>query len=258
MNDLFTCLGFVLLLSIVGGFIALIIPRRITVYEYQRGLKYVHGKFKQALPPNQYWTNPLTTLIKVVDIRPRFSVLKGQEILTQDGITLKISLVVQYKISNSELAVNSIENYEEALYLESQLALRDVIIDKKADELLTSKAEIEEAVFELSQPKFETMGLKLLTLKIRDMMFPGNLKHIFAQIVLAQKEGQAILEKARAETAALRHLANAAKMLDKNPSLMQLRVLQTLNQTTGNKIVLDMSPSTEPKTDHNQSNKNPE
>jgi len=69
-------------------------------------------------------------------------------------------------------------------------------------------------------------------------MFPGDLKRVFAQVVQARKEGQAALEKARGETAALRNLANAARLVDGNPALLQLRLLQQLGSATGNTIVL--------------------
>ena len=71
-------------------------------------------------------------------------------------------------------------------------------------------------------------------------MFPGDLKNVFAQVVNARKEGLASLERARGETAALRHLANAAKLMEGNPELMQLRLLQALKEGSGNTIVLKM------------------
>jgi len=77
-------------------------------------------------------------------------------------------------------------------------------------------------------------------------MFPGKLKEIFAQVINAKKEGLAALEKARGETAALRSLANAAKMIENNPNLMQLRLLQTLGQSSGNTLILGMPSNTSP------------
>jgi regulator of protease activity HflC (stomatin/prohibitin superfamily) len=56
-------------------------------------------------------------------------------------------------------------------------------------------------------------------------MFPGEMKKVFAQVVKAQKEGQAALEKARGESAALRSLVSAARTMDDNPNLLQLRAL---------------------------------
>jgi hypothetical protein len=77
-------------------------------------------------------------------------------------------------------------------------------------------------------------------------MFPGDLKRMMAQVVEARKEGQAALEKARGETAALRSLANAARLMDGNPALMQLRLLQHLAGSSGNTVVLGLSGSTTP------------
>jgi hypothetical protein len=54
--------------------------------------------------------------------------------------------------------------------------------------------------------------------------------------IKAKKEGLAALEKARGETAALRNLANAAQIVQKNPALLQLRALQS----SGNTVVLSM------------------
>jgi hypothetical protein len=84
------------------------------------------------------------------------------------------------------------------------------------------------------------LGLKLILADVKDMMFSGEMKKAFAQVVKAQKEGQAALEKARGETAALRNLANAARIMDDNPNLLQLRALQALAESGGNTLVLGL------------------
>jgi regulator of protease activity HflC (stomatin/prohibitin superfamily) len=73
-------------------------------------------------------------------------------------------------------------------------------------------------------------------------MFPGELKNIFAQVVSARNEGLAALERARGETAALRNLANAAKLLEDNPAMLQLRMLQAIESKSGNTIILSTVP----------------
>ena len=82
-----------------------------------------------------------------------------------------------------------------------------------------------------------TIGVELLDVDIRDVMLPGELKRAFAAVIAARKEGEAALERARGETAALRSLANAGRMLDDNPGLLQLRILQEVGQSSGNTIV---------------------
>ena len=77
-------------------------------------------------------------------------------------------------------------------------------------------------------------------------MFPGDLKRTMAKVVQARKEGQAALEKARGETAAPRNLANAARLTEGNPPLMQLRLLQQLAGSSGNTVVLGFPAASTP------------
>ena len=98
----------------------------------------------------------------------------------------------------------------------------------------------------MAQAKSAELGLKLKVADVKDIMFPGEMKKAFAQVVKAQKEGQAALERARGETAALRNLANAAKMIEDNPNLLQLRALQSLADSGGNTLVLGLPGNSVP------------
>lgn len=141
------------------------------------------------------------------------------------------------------IATNRIENYQESLYIVLQLALREIIGSTKIDQLLERRNSLGEQLTEVARNQVEEFGLRLLSVSIKDIMFPEDLKKMFAQVIKAQKEGLAGLEKARGETAALRNLANAAKMIENNPALMQLRLIQSLEDSSGNTFILGM-PST--------------
>src|SRR5258708_22735068 len=73
-------------------------------------------------------------------------------------------------------------------------------------------------------------------------MLPAELKRAFGDVLKAKQEGQAALERARGESASLRNLANAARVLEGNPALMNLRLMQSLTaaQNAGNTLVLGM------------------
>jgi regulator of protease activity HflC (stomatin/prohibitin superfamily) len=88
--------------------------------------------------------------------------------------------------------------------------------------------------------------MELMSVDVKDLMFPGPLKKVFAQVIEARQQGLASLEKARGETAAMRSLANAARMVDDNPSLLQLRILQQLESTSGNTVVLGLPAGSGP------------
>ena len=80
--------------------------RRITVLEYEQGLKYSKGSFKTVIGPGQYWYMPFFTIIRKVDARPRFVSITGQEVLSSDGVTLKVSLAANFKIVDANIAIN--------------------------------------------------------------------------------------------------------------------------------------------------------
>ncbi len=228
----------VIVLAVIVALAYLMLYRKAIIFEYQRGLLYRNGKFASILQPGQHWYFVPGTNIQKVDIREQIVNLPGQEVLTSDNISLKVSLVASFKVADPYLAINQVANYQQALYLILQVNLRDVVGSLAVDDLLAKREEIGKIVFEKSAQKAAELGLELSLVNIRDIMFPGELKNIFAQIVNARKEGLAALERARGESAALRNLANAARLLDGNPNLQQLRLLQTLENKSGNTIVL--------------------
>lgn len=211
--------------------------RRAIVLEYQRGLLYRSGKFSKVLDPGAHWYFRQSTEIKTVDVRLKTITVPGQEVLSADSVALKISLTSAYEVSDPATAVNQVENFQEALYMELQMALRDIVSAAKVDELFEKRAELSKQLLAATEGKVGRYGLKLHGVSVKDITFPGELKKIFSQVVKAQKEGLASLERARGETAALRNLANAAKMVEENPALMQLRVLQSIGESSGNTVV---------------------
>jgi regulator of protease activity HflC (stomatin/prohibitin superfamily) len=218
----------------------------VTVYEFQRGLKYVRGRFRGVLEPGRYTVLRSTTTVRLVDVRPTIVAVAGQEVLSADGVALKVSLAARYRVADPALAVNGVENHVGALYTELQLALRAVISGGAIDDLLDRRVELGARVRELTAPRVLAFGIELQDAEVKDLTLPGELKKIFTQVVKARQEGLAALEKARGETAALRNLANAAQMIERNPHLMQLRLLQVLGQQSGNTVVLGIGQTPAP------------
>ena len=235
-----------LLLLIVSAAVVLWIGRRIlsikrvVVYEYQRALKYTKGRYQETLGPGQYWIFSWRSSVMPVDVRPEFITIPGQDVLSADGVTLKVSLAAQFEVSDPNVAINKNANFRNSLYLLLQMALREIIGKEKIDALLENRASISSKLMEITAPKATELGLKLTLADVKDIMFPGEMKKVFAQVVKAQKEGQAALEKARGETAALRNLANAARTMDDNPNLLSLRALQALADSSGSTLVFGL------------------
>lgn len=206
---------------------------KVIVAEYEAGLLYKNGRFTAKLAPGAHRVCRLWSEIKNVDLRKLQAVIQGQELLSADNVGLKMSLVVNYRIADPAKALHTVPSYYAAIYVAAQLALREKVAALKIDDLLAGRLGFGPELVAKITPEAESIGLTVLEVAVRDVMFPGELKKIFAEVVRAQKEGQAALERARGESAALRNLANAAKLLENNPALMNLRILQALGATTG-------------------------
>ena len=211
-----------------------------TVYEYQRGLEFTRGRLTRVLEAGLYRRFQAFTQIRTVDLRPTQLAVSGQEVLSSDGVTVKASVSASFRVTDPRMAVLGHENYVQALYVELQQALRASVSGADIESLLANRAALGPEIKQQCAPAAERLGLALDAVAIRDLTLPGELKKIFAQVVRARQEGLAALERARGETAALRNLANAAHLVQRNPQLLQLRLLQVLGQQGGNTVVVGM------------------
>lgn len=236
----------VLVLVVLAVAYKLVRLKRVIIYEYQQGLKYSKGHYGGTLVPGQYWILSTFSSIVPVDIRSEFITIQGQDVLSADGVTLKVSLAAEFQVSDPNIAINKNANFRTALYLTLQMSLREIVGREKIDALLENRAQISTRLMELTSGKATDLGLRLISADVKDIMFPGEMKRAFSQVVKAQKEGQAALERARGETAALRNLANAARVMDDNPNLLQLRALQSLTDSSGSTLVLGLPNNSVP------------
>jgi regulator of protease activity HflC (stomatin/prohibitin superfamily) len=213
----------------------------VTVHDFERGLRYTRGHLTGLLDAGVYTTFRPLSSIRVFDVRPAYVPIEGQEILTSDGANVRVSLVARYVVGDPAAAVNADQDFRRAVYVALQLGLRDALAGRSLDEVLASRAELGTRIFESTAAPLAKIGIELLSVAVRDVMVPAELKRAFAGVIAARKDGAIALERARGETAALRNLANAARMVEDNPSLLQLRLLQQIGDSSGNTVVVGMA-----------------
>jgi len=212
----------------------------ITIFEYERGLRFVRGRLRDELDAGHYWYLKGRTTIRSFDLRSSQLAVNGQEVLSKDGVAVKLSLSSTYRVVSPKAAVLTAADYAATLYTELQQALRSAVSTSDIEALLANRAEVGPQILAQCQPAAERLGIVLEHVAVRDLTFAGELKKLFTQVVKARQEGLATLERARGETAALRNLANAASMVERNPQLLQLRALQVAEQQQGTTIVFGM------------------
>jgi regulator of protease activity HflC (stomatin/prohibitin superfamily) len=243
----FVFTGVLVLAALLGA--RLLLARKVVVREGEVGLLYRQGRFVRRLAPGAHWLWRYGARVEPVDTRLRTLTVPGQEVLSQDAVGLKVSVTVRFAVEAPELALHRVQRYEEALYAAVQLALRAEASRQPLEELLAGRGELGARLRERVATEARGLGLAVEAVEPRDVMLPAELRRTFAEALKARKEGQAALERARGETAALRHLANAARLVESTPALLQLRVLQTLggaSGTPGHTFVLGVGPEFAP------------
>ena len=231
--------GWLLVLLVVALVAAALIRgiRVVTVHDYERGLRFRRGRLAGLVDPGTHITFGPLQEVRALDARPTMIPVEGQEVLTADGVAAKISLVARYEIGDPVAAFTRDTSYGRTLYLLLQLGLRDVVTRRTLEETLAARGELGPEIRDAVAGRLADLGIELLEVQVRDVMLPGELKRAYASVLAARKEGEAALERARAETAALRSLANAGRTVADNPGLLQLRILQELGASSGNTVV---------------------
>ena len=214
--------------------------RVFLVPEGYAGLLYQRGKFMEVLRTGEHirWGRKFT--LGMNDLRKTSMLVAGQEVLSADSVGLKASLLVTYQVVDPVKAAHETQNWHGDLYNAAQVALRAVAATVTIEALLAQRLDLGAQLLARMKGEAEKIGVNALGIEIRDVTLPNDLKRAFSDVLKAKQEGQAALERARGESAALRNLANAARVLEGNPALMNLRLMQSLSaaQNAGNTLVL--------------------
>jgi regulator of protease activity HflC (stomatin/prohibitin superfamily) len=210
---------------------------RIVVQEWERVLVYRDGRLERELGPGRHkvsWWRRRTVRIPV---RPRLLVVPLQEVLTADGLAVRVSLTSTVRVGAVRTWHEAVEDPDAFLHTALQLALRAVVAARTLDELLADRSEVPDGMRAAVEPTAARVGLVVDDLALRDVVVPAELRRAAAEAATARALGLAALERARSEVAATRALANAAKLVESHPGILQLRTLQAV-EAGGATVVL--------------------
>ncbi len=207
-------------------------------------LLYRDGRFMERVGPGRHCRFGSGWQAENYDLRQRQVVVAGQELLTADRNPVKVTALLTFAVSDPVRLASSAQSPAEVLYHAAQLALREAVASTSLDALLDRATALSAVLDAVLVPVAESLGYAQVRLAIRDLMLSAELKRAYAAVVMARQEGLAALERARGEHAALRSLANAARLLDEHPSLAQLKTLQVVGDALakgGSTIVIGES-----------------
>lgn len=205
---------------------------QVQVPEHGAGILWIDGKVERLLAAGSYafWKFNRNVSVDLVDLRLQALEVTGQEILTRDKVALRLNLSATWRFTDVLKAYKELAKPGDHLYRELQFGLRAAVGTRSLDELLENKTVIDEVVTAQVRAKLADYGLQLDGVGVKDIVLPGEMKTILAQVVEAGKSAEANVIRRREETAATRSLLNTAKVMEDNPVALRLKELETLER----------------------------
>ncbi|MFW5730154.1 MAG: slipin family protein [Desulfonatronovibrionaceae bacterium] len=200
--------------------------------EYERAVVFRLGRFLRVKGPG------LIILIPVLDkmVRTQLRIVTldvpHQEVITQDNVSIKVSAVVYYRIVSPQGAILEVEDFHYATSQLSQTTLRSVCGAAELDEILSQRDKLNTKIQSIIDEQTDAWGIKVTSVEIKYIDLPQEMQRAMARQAEAERERRAKVISAEGEFQAAAKLSEAAEIIEKHPSALQLRYLQTMLQMT--------------------------
>lgn len=213
--------------------------RHLTVHPSTTALEYRRGEFSRALAPGRHKV-PVRSTHVVVDLREQLLPVAPQEILTADGLSVRVTSAVRLAVGDARAFHEVADDPHGLVYLATQVALREALGGLTVEELTRRGATLPVAeLTAAADAAARPVGLVVREVVVKDVILPPEVRAAAVELATAKARGLARLEAARAENASLRSLANAAKVLETHPALARLRMVQEARPGTTLVVRLD-------------------
>jgi len=171
---------------------------------------------------------PLIDKMKRVSLRLITMDIPPQDVITRDNVSIKVNAVVYYRIMDPNNAVVEVEDYAYATSQLAQTSLRSVCGQAELDELLSERDKISLHLQEILDKDTDPWGIKVSKVEIKHIDLPPEMQRAMAKQAEAERERRAKVIHAEGEFQASAKLSEAAAVISKDPTALQLRYLQTL------------------------------
>ncbi|HYF04680.1 MAG TPA: slipin family protein [Patescibacteria group bacterium] len=218
--------GIILILIII--FIFFILPGLRVVQQYQKGVVFFLGKLTATKEPGLSWIFPYLSWMKKIDMRTVTLPVPPQKIITRDNVSVDVSAVAYFKITDAEKSIIAIEDVRAAIYQIAQTSVRNIVGKFQLDEILAEREKINVEITKVLDQHTETWGVVVPVVEIKDIELPEGMQRAMAKQAEAEREKRAKIIAAEGEFASAQKLADTADVMMQHPIALQLRNLQTM------------------------------
>jgi regulator of protease activity HflC (stomatin/prohibitin superfamily) len=210
--------------------------------EYERGVIFFLGKFQTVKGPGLIIVIPVIQRMIRVNLQIVTMDVPAQDVITRDNVTVKVNAVIFFRVVDPQRAILAVQDY---LYSTSQIAqttLRSVLGQSHLDELLSKRDQINVELQRIIDQQTEPWGVKVSAVEVKNVDLPPEMLRVIARQAEAERERRAKVINAEGEFQAAQKLFEAADIISRNPTALQLRYLQTLVEVASEKSSTTIFP----------------
>jgi regulator of protease activity HflC (stomatin/prohibitin superfamily) len=198
--------------------------------EYERGVIFRLGRLIPSKGPGIIFLIPLVDKLQRMSLRLETFDVPPQDVITRDNVSIKVNAVLYYRVIDPNKAVVEVADYAYATSQLAQTTLRSVCGQAELDELLAAREKISLRLQETLDKDTDPWGIKVSKVELKHIDLPPEMQRAMAKQAEAEREKRAKVIHAEGEYQASQKLSDAAAIISKEPTALQLRYLQTVSE----------------------------
>ncbi|MDI6816984.1 MAG: slipin family protein [Actinomycetota bacterium] len=205
------------------------------VQEYERGVIFRLGRVVGAKGPGLFFIIPIIDKMIKIDLRTVTMDVPPQDVITRDNVPVRVDAVIYFRVLDPVKAVIEVTDYIFATSQIAQTTLRSVLGQAELDDLLSRRDEINVKLREIIDEATDPWGIKVSDVAVKAVDIPQGMQRAMARQAEAERERRGKIITAEGEFQASEKLAQAAEVIGRHPTAIQLRFLQSLTEIAADK-----------------------
>jgi regulator of protease activity HflC (stomatin/prohibitin superfamily) len=198
--------------------------------EYERGVVFRLGRYVGTRGPGLIILVPFIERMERVSLRTIAMDVEPQDVITKDNVSVRVNAVLYFRVMEPEKSIIEVEHFLFATTQLAQTTLRSVVGQAELDELLAERDRLNMRMQTILDEATDPWGIKVSTVEIKDVDLPAEMQRAMARQAEAERERRAKVIHADGEFQAAKRLSDAAEIIEKHPTALQLRYLQSLTE----------------------------
>jgi hypothetical protein len=223
----------------------LLAPSLQIAYQWERAVVLRLGKFRTLRKPGVFFILPVIDKVaRFVDQRIRVTDFSAEMTLTSDTVPVNVDAIAFWVVWDAQKAVLEVEQFEDAVVLSAQTALRNGIGKNDLANLLSERDRLGSEIQKVLDEKTNAWGITTQAVEIRDIIIPKDLEDAMSRQAQAERERQSRIILGTAETEIAEKFARASAHYQDNPVALHLRAMNMVFEGLRQKGSMIIVPST--------------